>query len=151
MNALLKRATFGLGFTLFGATLAIGGQAVASGQGGEGGGRAPMAGRILTLLGSLDLSEDQQAQLKGIREELRDQRDDLRGDRAEARELLGELAKAKPDRAAFHTLIDERMADRTAFLHAAADDLLDFHASLSPEQRAELVERAREGAEAKRR
>jgi Spy/CpxP family protein refolding chaperone len=62
-------------------------------------------------------------------------------------ELLAQWESPTPDRARVNAIVDERAAGMQAFAHEVADAMVEVHAVLTPEQRAQVAERWRERAE----
>lgn len=68
---------------------------------------------------------------------LRQGREDLHG------EVLALLAEDEPDAARVRALVQGRLKDFERFADDATDALLELHGTLTPEQRAKLIEAAR--------
>lgn len=60
------------------------------------------------------------------------------------REVLAQWDAAKPDAAKVHALVDGRLAAFGKLAHQVTDAALTLHATLTPEQRKELSDRAHE-------
>lgn len=60
------------------------------------------------------------------------------------REALAQWDAKTPDAAKVHTMVDDRIAAFGKLAHKVADAALTLHATLTPEQRAELSARAHE-------
>ena len=147
MSAIWKKSLYGLGLMALGATLSLGMQAAAN-PGGPSGGPPPPGAILIHLLEDLDLTEAQQTQLDELKSEMRDRFMDAREDQARDAEEMAEIITArKIDRAAMHARIDEQLAAQAELLHAGADQLADFHATLTEAQKAELADKIREGLE----
>ncbi len=149
MNRKLTTITLAIGFATLGGVTVIGTQALAQeattsrtrGMMGPAMARGAQ-GRVAALIQELDLSEEQEARAKQLREELRESTRDTRPDRGEDMQTLARaLEGEQPDSEAIHAMIDERMANRTQTAHATADSLLEFYSLLEPEQRAVVLER----------
>lgn len=139
----LKSLTFALGFTLLGGLLATGAGALAGAR--HDGDRRE---RIEQLLEELDLTEAQKADARELRERVHEQRQDLRDDRRGRADDLAELLSArKLDRSAVHALVNEGVAERAKAADAMTNELLDFYATLSPEQQKIIVDRLDELAQ----
>lgn len=113
-------------------SLAFGTVAIA----GPGGG-----GHFMRGVRDLDLTDEQRAELRELRESSREDRGD---DKAEMQSIheafIAELAKASPNVATLHELTDRRSELQAAHAHEKVDSLVAVHAILTPEQRAELLE-----------
>ncbi len=72
----------------------------------------------------------------------------LRADGQAAKaEALTQLEQPKPDGARLHALVDERLDAIRAFAHSAVDAVLQAHETLTPEQRAQVLEQVKKHAE----
>ena len=114
------------------------------GRGGRGmhGGMMNPAGKLLRLMGTLDLTEEQEVALVRLRREMRDFRqanDPIR--QAEQKTLAAELAKPNPSAAVLTDLLDKRLDRQKAHGRILIDKVLKFHATLSAEQKQALAER----------
>lgn len=124
-----------------GASVALGGIAIAGPGFGPHGPPGAFPMHLMHILDRLELTEAQEEIL--VRNHLKNRR--ARGElreqmRADRDKLAAELEKASPDRALVHALVEqnaERMKQRA---HARVDQLLDLHQSLNETQRAQLVE-----------
>ena len=98
---------------------------------------------MMHLVHDLDLTEEQELAAVRMRRAVRAQ---MKAARAETRSDLDaaaeEMKKPAPDRARLHGLVDAAMARFGKVAHSRLDAFLDFHAQLSPEQKAEVAERA---------
>ena len=143
----LRTTLFAAGFMALGALGATAGSALARPGGHHGGPGAAGLGRVLA---SIDLTEAQEAALSDLRDEIHD---DMRGAKDGAKDELAAIVAGiktnEVDRAAIHQLIDDAAAERTAMAHKVTDRVLDVYDTLTPEQRAQLVDRI-EDAEARR-
>lgn len=156
MTTTLRTIVFGLGFATLGAVTVIGTTAIAQqgrgyGQGysqGQGQGQATrsrgsMMGQLNALAQELDLSDEQKALGRELREELLTITEDHRSSRSDEREAILEALQVEPvDEAAIHELIDARTARQAEMSHAVADAALEFYASLDAEQKAVAMEKA---------
>lgn len=145
-----NRSTFSKLRWVFGAgvvatALTIGGVALAQpGDGPRGGGFGP--GRmIMRALRGLELTEQQE--LKGIQirrslqAQAKDAHQELKGSLGK---VATELEKQTPDRVKLHGLADDVMKKMSAMAHSAIDQVLELHATFSPDQRAKLAAEIRE-------
>ena len=134
------------------ATLSIGAVAVA-GPGGHHGPPGP-EGAILQAIRELDLSAEQVALLKEIRESNRADHEKGQKQRGKTMEIFkAELLSDAPDAERLHKLIDDREAEMVQRAHDRLDTLLEIQAVLTPEQRvlvAEKLEEMRERHEQRR-
>lgn len=149
-------ATMALGGVAFaqpgpggGGGMCMGGDCMGGG-GGRGGGRGMRggggmmnpAGKLLRLMGTLDLTEAQEVALVRLRREMREFRqanDPIR--QAEQKTLAAELAKPNPSAAVLTDLLDKRLDRQKAHGRILIDKVLKFHATLSAEQKQVLAER----------
>jgi Spy/CpxP family protein refolding chaperone len=161
----IRTIVFGLGFATLGAITTIGTQAVAQQGYGPGMGqgygssqgygqhqamraRGGMMGMLTSLAEDLELSDEQKALGRELRDELRGLMDDHRGARSADREAILELLQAEQvDSKALHAVIDDRIARQAEMQHAVADAAVDFYESLDLEQRAVLLDRAEQAGE----
>lgn len=124
-----------LGTGLIGTSLLIGGVAMAKGGG-------PMGPHVLKeVLRSLDLDEEQKALVQEMKEDAKAERDDKKSfHESRHATMMDELSKETPNSRMLHKLIDDgfEMAAETA--HDALDDLLELHATFTPEQRETFVD-----------
>ena len=116
--------------------LAIGGSATAHGF-GRGGHGFPM----MRVLRHLDLTEAQEIQAVKIRRALRAQHKAARAQMdATMNNVRAELGKANPNAQVLHGAVDQAMDQMKAGLHTAVDQFLVLHQTLTPEQRAKLIQ-----------
>ncbi|WP_018633749.1 Spy/CpxP family protein refolding chaperone [Neomegalonema perideroedes] len=122
------------------ALLGLGAAAGALAGGGHG---RDFAGRgIERVLRSVDASETQRSEIRAIYEATRGDLLPLRAEMGARREQVDALLKAQTlDRAAFETLRQEALAKADAASARALTGFLDAAEKLTPEQRAELLER----------
>lgn len=124
-----------IGAFVAGAVLATGGTALA-GHGGPHGGWSHFK-----LLSALDLTPEQQAVASELRQAAKaDFMAAREGREAAMTQALAQLEQANPDASVLHGIIDDSMAEARQNAHARLDDFLSLHATLSPEQRASLVD-----------
>jgi Spy/CpxP family protein refolding chaperone len=89
---------------------------------------------------TLDLDENQQAQLNQIKDELMAKVGQMRADRASMQEeLLAQLRSEEIDQARIKAMIAERRAQMDAIIDLIVVRLAEFHKTLTPEQREKLV------------
>jgi Spy/CpxP family protein refolding chaperone len=133
------------------AALALGTAAYA---GHRGGGFGP-GGRgfgVHRIVRSLDLTEAQEVLAVRLMRQLREERRAMRASHlAELQSLKAEVASSQPDAERLHALLDQMAKERTQFAHEAVDKFLELHATLSAEQRAELVGKIEKMEERRRR
>lgn len=137
-----KRVLVAAGLAL--GLVAMGGAAMArpGGKGGKGG----FPGMVMMrLFGDLDLSEQQELKAIRMRRNLQEQGETARKETFKSLEpAIAELGKAQPDARKMHAIADEAIARYSKLVHSAIDQALDFHSSLTAEQRTTLVNRAQE-------
>ena len=110
-------------------------------------------GRMMRVFHDLDLTEQQELQAVRLARALReDAKAARRATRADMQTAAEELKKPSPDRQKLHALVDAAVERFREMAHARVDGALDFHAQLSPEQKAEVARRIeRRQARAERR
>lgn len=122
--------------------MALSGAAIAGGRGQGGLGHG---GGFHRLLEGVELTEAQTEMLEAARPDAED-REAMRAEHEAEREaILAELSKEKPDAARIHATIDARAAERTARMHEMVDAGLALYATLTPDQRAQVLENLAEG------
>lgn len=100
---------------------------------------------MMRLFGDLDLSEQQELQAIRARRAIKEQADQAREEsQVQIGQAIDELGKANPDSQKLHSLADQAIARFGKVAHSAIDQMLAIHATLSPEQRTTLHERAKE-------
>jgi Spy/CpxP family protein refolding chaperone len=101
--------------------------------------------RVEDVLEDIEASDQQRARIHDVKDrvfvDLLALRDSLR---KVPRAALGELKKDEPNPDELHALIDKRVDELRATMHRTADNLLEAHATLSPEQRGQIVARIEE-------
>jgi Spy/CpxP family protein refolding chaperone len=128
----MLKKVFMVGGTMVALALA---SAAIAGPGGPGG-----QGPVRRVLQELDLSEEQRTEIRGIFEEARAEHESIREGLDGVRgRFRAELAKPSPSATALHAIVDERAALETQLAHDRVDDLLEVHAVLTEDQRAELA------------
>lgn len=141
--AFVRQALFAAGFTALGASFALAGGAVA-GPGGHGGHGPPGApgSHFVRIFEDLDLNADQQGKLVALKDEARATFAEHRDQRAaDAKEMVSLVVEGKLTRAIVHQRIDDKVAEMKDGMHELGDQLFDMYETLSPTQRAALVER----------
>lgn len=94
---------------------------------------------INDALDDLDATDAQRAKAHEIKERLvKDGFAVREGQKTARKELVAQWDSAAPDAARVKALIDERAEAYRGFAHKAADAMVEFHAVLTPEQRAEV-------------
>ena len=89
---------------------------------------------------TLDLDDNQQAQLNQIKDELMAKVGQMRADRASMRdELVAQLRSEEIDQARIKAMIAERRAQMDAIIDLIVVRLAEFHKTLTPEQKEKLV------------
>ena len=89
---------------------------------------------------TLDLTDEQRAQLEGIKEEFVAKAEAMRAEkRAMHDAFMAELRKAEIDPQLLKGLIAQKQAQMTEILELAVTRLAEFHRTLTPEQREKLV------------
>ena len=117
------------------------------GGGGHGfkrGGGGMMGMHLMHLAERLNLTEQQEVQAVRMRRAIRKQAKANKQEMRDAfKSVLLELEKENPDPAKLHKLVDDATARMNKLGHASVDEYLEFHRTLSVEQRQELVDSAR--------
>ena len=89
---------------------------------------------------TLDLSDGQRAQLDGIKEEFIAKAKEMHAQKeAMHAEFMAELRKEEIDQQNLKGLIDQKRAQIDEMIDLALTRLVEFHKTLSPEQREKLV------------
>jgi len=89
---------------------------------------------------TLDLTEGQRAQLDGIKGEFIAKAREMHGEKeAMHAAFMAEVRKDEISRENLKDLIDQKRAQIDEFINLAMDRLVEFHKTLSPEQREKLV------------
>lgn len=137
-----RRRRFGLALGALAGGLGLASIAHARPFGGHGPGHGPHGfGRgFLRLIERLDLTEAQEVEAVRLRRALREEGQKLReATSAELRAIAAEMKKETPDRDAIHRRLDAAAERMRGMAHVAADAVLDFHAKLTPAQKAEVA------------
>lgn len=104
--------------------------------------------RMMRMLHSIDLTEEQEVKAVRVKRKLRKQAKAMRqANKASMGEAINELSKPTPDKARLHAIVDKSLASAAKLAHAAIDQFLEVHATLTSDQRQQLVENARKAKE----
>lgn len=107
-----------------------------NGQGPQGG-----KGKGARMAQELGLSEQQQADLKALREKHRAERKDTRGEvKALRKQIAEELKKSSPSKSKIKTLADKIGAIHSANAIRMADHMLEVKKILTPEQFSKMLD-----------
>ena len=146
MKSWIKRSLF----TIFGASIAVGGLTACGHHRHDHAGWQQMSAEdqarfrskmIDKVASRLDLNADQKARLGVLADKLREQRQALMGPGTDPRaQLQGLIAGEKFDRARAQTLVTEKTAALNAKSPEAIAALGDFYDSLNPAQQAKVRE-----------
>jgi len=132
----MKKKTWIIGALTALAVTAFGGIALAKGHGG------PPGFFLERMIDALDLDDKQEDMVLEIKNDLWKQRRAMRKEhKAALKDAMGELTKAKPDRAKLHSLADKHIEAMKVTVHQVIDRLLEVQATLTPEQREKLGKR----------
>ena len=89
---------------------------------------------------TLDLDDGQRAQLDGIKEEVMAKAKEMHAQKeAMHAEFMAELRKEEISRENLNSLIAQKRANMDEFINLAVDRLVEFHKTLSTEQKEKLV------------
>ena len=89
---------------------------------------------------TLDLTDEQRAQLDGIKDEFIAKAGEMHAQKEAMHDaFMAELRKAEINRENLNNLIDQKRAQMDDFVNLALDRLVEFHRTLSPEQREKLI------------
>lgn len=92
------------------------------------------------VLDDVDASDDQRQRAQQIRARIVNEAKAIVLQHPETRaELWAQWESKQPDAARVHALVDDRVDALRGLLHKIADGVLELHALLTPEQRAELT------------
>ncbi|MFN3198333.1 MAG: Spy/CpxP family protein refolding chaperone [Bradymonadia bacterium] len=98
--------------------------------------------RFEDVMDRLDATDDQQARLKPLVDNLVDEGLGLMKTRGELKTtLLAEWNAEKPNAEAVHAAIDARIDEFRAMAHKAADSAIEAHEIFTPEQRKQIADR----------
>ena len=99
--------------------------------------------KVDDALDELDATDAQRAKAHALKDRLFEEGMKMRDEKEQVRAALMEQWKSdRPDAAAVHREVDRIADEFRAFAHQAADAALELHQTLTPEQRAELLQRA---------
>ncbi len=99
----------------------------------------------------LDLSESQKTDLNAIATEIAAKAKEMHADRETRHQELADLVRQETiSRDVADRMITDKLANMQEFADFAADRLVAFHATLTPEQREKVAEHIEEHAAAKR-
>ncbi len=91
---------------------------------------------------TLDLTDEQRAQLEGIKEEFVAKAEAMRAEKKAMHDaFMAELRKAEIDPQLLKGLIAQKQEQMTEILDLAVTRLAEFHRTLTPEQREKLVDK----------
>jgi Spy/CpxP family protein refolding chaperone len=100
---------------------------------------------INDVLDDLDANEEQRTAILTVKDQvladIRELKETMPRDR---QAVMEELTKGEPDAEKLHTLLDAKIDRLRSFAHKELDNLLAVHGTLTPEQRAELIAKAKE-------
>lgn len=128
--------------------LSVAGFADARPRGGEGkserhGKMGKKGGKnLMRLFRGLDLTEAQEIALVKARRKLREDAPKNDQGAADKKTLVDQLKSGSPDKTVLYGLADARAERKKARAHAQIDAFLSVYATLSPEQKQQLAERA---------
>jgi Spy/CpxP family protein refolding chaperone len=89
---------------------------------------------------TLDLTDEQRAQLDGIKDEFIAKAKEMHAQKEVMQAaFMAELRKEEINRESLNDLIDQKRAQMDEFINLAMDRLIEFHKTLSAEQREKLV------------
>ena len=95
---------------------------------------------IAYIAETLDLTNEQRAQLDGIKDEFIAKAREMHAQKeAMHAAFMAELRKEEISREALSGIIDQKRAQMDEIVNLAMDRLVEFHKTLSPEQREKLV------------
>jgi Spy/CpxP family protein refolding chaperone len=89
---------------------------------------------------TLDLTDEQRVQLDGIKDEFIAKAKEMHAQKEVMQAaFMAELRKEEINRESLNDLIDQKRAQMDEFINLAMDRLIEFHKTLSAEQREKLV------------
>jgi len=92
------------------------------------------------IASKLDLNEDQRKMLDEMKVEILAKHREMRGDRSAMKdELTALLTSDKIDRVRLETMINKKKAEIDSALSLLTDRFVEFHDTLTPEQKTKLV------------
>ncbi len=153
MKSIIRTTIFAGAFSVLGGIAALGGQAVAGhGYGAMGGGNCMgghcygqgtmngsncMAGRMAAIADDLQLDDEQEAALQGIRSSLLQQFQSQAGDTVSMPRLLAQAIESN-NADAVHAALDSHISWRAELMHDLIDQVMTFSRSLDDGQRTML-------------
>lgn len=97
--------------------------------------------KVDRVMSRIDATEQQATRIRGIKDKLFVEYEKAHaGSRDTKRAFLSEWKSEKPDAEKLHRLADERVAKYQKAIHETIDGMVEAHATLNPEQRAEISE-----------
>jgi len=100
-----------------------------------------MSKRLDRVLDRINATQQQRRRIHQIKANLINQVAPLRKERrAAARAALAEWNSANPDRQKLHRRVDRNLELVRAFAHLAVDRAIEVHATLTPQQRTQVVD-----------
>src|SRR5688572_14892154 len=107
---------------------------------------------MMRVLRDIQLTEQQEDMAFEITHDIKKRARQMRKDSAGSMSVVTtELAKPKPDAARLHSVADQKIEEMKKLAHYAIDRFLALHATLSNDQRQQLVKRLEKMEERKRR
>jgi periplasmic protein CpxP/Spy len=104
--------------------------------------------RLEMILDKIEATDAQRTQIQAIKDKMFADLKGLKGDpHADHEFIFAELAKAEPDAEKLHKMLDDRIDKHKAMGHKGIDAILQVHAILTPEQRAQVQTLIREKME----
>ena len=99
--------------------------------------------RVEGMLDDIHATDAQRAQARALEDRLFDEGTKVRSTKEDVRAgLIQQWQSERPDPVAVHALVDRMIDEIRSFAYQAADAAIEFHQALTPEQRAELLQRA---------
>jgi Spy/CpxP family protein refolding chaperone len=144
MKKSIKIALIGVSVVAIGATVACASHHAHHPHHGERAQRY-VSHRVDRVLSEIDATESQRAEIHRVKDHLFHEFESAHaGSRAAKHQLLKEWKSKAPNRERLHALADERVAAYQKAVHEMIDGVIDVHATLKPEQRAEITEHIEE-------
>lgn len=139
-NPLRRRFAIGAGILV--AALSVVGIAQARPFGPHGPGPHGFGRGFMRMMNGLDLTEQQELEAVRMRRAMREAGQEVReATRADMTAVAEELKKENPNRAFVHERINAAGGRMQNLANEMADRVLDFHAKLTPAQKAEVAKR----------
>jgi periplasmic protein CpxP/Spy len=129
----------------FAAVLGLGALSACAARTDPGSERADKAYGFLTnrvddALDDLEATDDQRVKVNAVKDRLFDEAMSFRDDNKDARKAaIAEFMRDEPDAKKLHALVDARIDEARKMMHDTVDGMVEVHAVLTPEQRAELA------------